>query len=385
MTSPWARRALAVLGGAAAGLLIFLFADYALSSSVLPEPTADVEWVSAAERPYLRGDHGWYELKRGFRGRDYWGRDIYDVRTDEHGFRADEERQDKPGKAGVIFLGDSFTYGLNGPWAQTFAGMYDRAVPMRIANAAVPSYSPTPYLYRYRRALAEGALQQVHTVVVALDISDVHDEAGVWADGETYPSNLRAVPADAALVAARRQEAAASPRGRMRDRLRFSNAVYQYLRYSLLAIPNPMVFDQMKARFTWDRWDTLDATPAALTGFQPLGVRGGLDRIAAKLEAIVALAHANQATALVLIYPWPAQLRYPDTFSWTTFVEESCQRAGCDGVIDTIPAFRDYARENPRWYNKLFVKGDVHFNAEGNRMIFDALIRRLPPPSPDGR
>ncbi len=74
-----------------------------------------------------------------------------------------------------------------------------------------------------------------------------------------------------------------------------------------------------------------------------------------------------------------------DTFSWSAFVEESCRRSGCDGVIDTIPAFRDYARENPRWYNKLFVKGDVHFNAEGNRMIFDALIRRLPPPSPGRR
>ena len=278
----------------------------------------------------------------------------------------------------MIFLGDSFTYGLNGPWAQTFVGMYDRAVPARIANAAVPSYSPTPYLHRYRQALEEGALRPGHTVVIALDISDVHDEAGVWADGEAHPVNLRAVPADAALVAAQRAAAAASPGGRLRDRLRFSNTIYRFLRYSLLAIPNPAVFDQMKSSFTWDSWQTLDATPAALTGFQPLGIRGGLDRIAAKLDAIVSLAHAHGATAFVLIYPWPAQLKHEETFSWSGFVAESCRQAGCDGVIDTFPVFRTYARAQPRWYNALFVKGDVHFNTEGNRLIFEELVRGLP-------
>ena len=156
---PWRRRAWAVAGGAAAGVGLFLMADYALSARILSDPMADVEWVSASERPYRQDSHVWYELKRGFRGRDYWGRDIYDVRTDQYGFRADDERNDKPGQAAVIFLGDSFTYGLNGPWAQTFVGMYDRAAPARIANAAVPSYSPTPYLHRYRQALEEGALR----------------------------------------------------------------------------------------------------------------------------------------------------------------------------------------------------------------------------------
>jgi len=382
VNAPWFRRVAAVAAvaiGAATGVILFLAADYIGSSSVLPDPTADVEWVPTAERPYLQRDAGWYELKRGFRGRDYWGARIYPVRTDADGFRADDERPDKAGAAAVIFLGDSFTYGLNGPWAETFAGMYDRSVASRVANAGVPSYSPTPYLYRYQQALADKALAPRHTVVVGLDISDVHDEAGVWTDGEQHPANRRAAASDAVAVSAQRAAAAATPGGRVRNRLRFTHAVYQYLRYSLLAIPNPVVFDQMKSRFTWDRWDELDRTPAALTGFQPIGVRGGLNRISAKLSAIVTLAHANDATVVVLIYPWPAQLQHADTFSWSAFVTESCRLAGCDGVIDTIPAFRDYARGQTSWYRDLFVKGDVHFNTEGNRLVFSALRQQLPP------
>lgn len=376
-TTTLVHRVVAVAAGIAAAVILFLVADYLASASLLPEPNASVEWVTAGERPYLRGADGWYELKRGFRGRDYWGPDVYNVRTDEFGFRADEERADKPGKAAVVFLGDSFTYGLNGRWHETFAGMYDRSVDERIANAAVPSYSPTPYLHRYKQALAAGALRHPHTVVIALDVSDVHDEAGVWIDGDEQPRNLRAVNDDMSLVKEQRAAVAATPLGRLRDRLRLSGSIYRYLRYGLLGIPNRAPFDQMKSSFTWDDWQTLDTTPAAITGFSPLGVAGGLARIATKIEAIVQLAHANQSVAVILIYPWPAQLEHADKFSWSGYVHDICLRASCDGVIDTLPVFRAYAESDAKWYQALFVSGDVHFNPAGNRMIFEALSRAL--------
>lgn len=376
-----ARRAVAMAGGAVAGLLLFIASDYTLSPRLMPDPDADIEWVTAGERPYQQGADGWYELKHNFRGRDYWGNEIYPVYTDEFSFRTAGDGPPKPGPAAVIFLGDSFSYGVNGPWDDTFIGMYDRSVPVRIANAGVPSYSPTPYLHRYRQALADGAMRSSHVVVVALDISDVHDEAGVWIDGDP-PKNLRAVNADRGLVVAQQQAAEATSQGQLRDRLRLTGAIYRALRYSLLAIPNPTVFDQMKSSFTWKTWETLDATPAAITGFSPLGVRGGLDRIAGKLAELTALAHANRSTLFVLLYPWPAQLKHPDTFSWSEFVADACRRAQCDGVIDTIPVFRARARDDARWYNALYVKGDVHFNVEGNRLVFEILKRDLPLPEP---
>lgn len=377
MTTTTIHRLIAIALSIAAAGVLFLAADYLVSARILPEPNTPIELVKAVERPFRQGADGWYDLKPDFRGRFAWGDGIYDVRTDAFGFRADEERGDKAGQASVIVLGDSFAYGMNGPWSETFVGMYDRSVDARIANAAVPSYSPTPYLHRYKQALAAGALRRPHVVVIALDVSDVHDEAGVWIDGDEHPKNLRAINNDMSLVGAQRGAVAATAAGRLRDRLRFTGSIYQYLRYSVLGIPNRGVFDQIKSSFTWNDWRRLDETPAAITGFSPLGVAGGLARIAAKVEAIVQLAHSTQSTVLVLIYPWPAQLQHDDRFSWSAYVSDTCKRASCDGVIDTIPAFRAYAQSHSNWYRALYVSGDVHFNREGNAMIASALAEAL--------
>lgn len=370
-------RWLAVTLGLLGGVTLFLVVDAALSRRLVRLPDEIVEWVPAAERPYLARDRGWVELKRNFRGKDYWGAEVYDVVTDEYGFRTADRTPPKIGKAGTIFLGDSFTYGINGPWDQTFAGMFADSAATRVLNAGVPTYSPTPNLHAYRTAVAEGALAPSHDVVLMLDISDVHDEAGVWIDGDPHPVSLRAVNNDGGLVADERAAMDNTLRGRVRDRLRFTRSIYELARYSLLKIPNAVVFDQPKSAFTWQAWTGLDTLPGAMNGFAPLGVRGGLDRIRDKVGAIAGLARQSGGRVFVAVYPWPAQLQHPSHFDWPAFARDVCTAASCAGVIDTFPAFRARAAANRRWYQELFVFGDVHFNAAGNRLVFEELSRAL--------
>ena len=372
------KRLMAVALGLLGGLVLFLLVDAAISNRLVRRPDDAVEWVPAVERPYVSGDHGWVQLKRNFRGRDYWGSAIYDVATDEYGFRTDEHAAPKAGPAPTIFLGDSFTYGINGPWDQTFAGMYAASSRARVLNAGVPTYSPTPYLHAYQAALREGALASSHDVLLMLDISDVHDEAGVWIDGPDHPRNLRAVNNDGGLVVQERAAMDSTPRGRVRNRLRFTRSIYDLARYSLLKIPNSVVYDQPKSAFTWQDWSGLDTLPGAINGFTPLGVRGGLDRIRDKIAAIVTSARAAGGRVFVVIYPWPAQLRHPAHFDWPGFARDACEAAGCAGVIDTFPAFRGRVDASRRWYQELYVFGDVHFNVAGNRLIFDEISRALP-------
>lgn len=362
--------------GLLSGIALFVLVDVAFSKYLIRLPDEIVEWVPAAERPYQARDHGWVELKRNFRGRDYWGADIYDVVTDEYGFRIDGRSEPKSGAASTIFLGDSFTYGINGPFDQTFVGMFAAAAPARVLNAGVPTYSPTAYLHAYTTALAEGALTPQHDVVLMLDISDVHDEAGVWIDGDQHPESLRAVNNDVGLVADERAAMDSTLRGRLRDRLRFTRSIYALGRYGLLKIPNPVVYDQPKSAFTWQPWTGLDTLPGAINGFAPLGVRGGLDRIRHKVAAISALARQSGGRLTIGIYPWPAQLQHPSHFDWPAFVRETCQAAAC-AVIDTFPAFRARAAANRSWYRELYVFDDVHFNAAGNRLVFDELARAM--------
>lgn len=334
------QRLAAVAAGLLADLVLLVAVDWAISSRLVRKQDMAVEWVPADERPYLPRDHGWYELKRDFRGRDYWGDVVYPVATDANGFRISDSPSRRTGAAQVVFLGDSFTYGINGAWADTFVGMYEAAAVVPVANAAVPSYSPTAYLYAYRAALKGGALAPQHTVVVMLDISDVHDEAGVWIDGPDHPRNLRAVNQDTRLVVEQQSEADQTVRGRLRSRLRFTAASYGFVRYSLLKIPDAAPFDQPKSAFTWSEWQALDRIPGALTGYAPLGVAKGLERVRDKLDALVQLARASGGQVFVAVYPWPAQLRHPAHFDWPAFAADVCRAVACAGVIDMFPAFR---------------------------------------------
>ena len=281
-----ALRILAAGAGLVIGLALFVLVDFLVSGRVLPSPDAEVEWVTADERPYQRGEAGWYEMKRSFRGRDFWGAAVYPVRTDQYGFRVDEEGGEQARPADVVFLGDSFTYGVNGPWRETYVGMFASASPLTVANAAIPGQSPTAYLYRYKQALAEAALKPRHTVVVGLDISDVRDEASVWMDGEPPVNRRNLTNARAALdsvIAAN----SATPRGRLRDRLRFTRSIYRYLRYVVFRIPDPDVFNQPSSAFTWAEWSRLDADTSALGSgdvhFNEAGNRLVADQLAVSL------------------------------------------------------------------------------------------------------
>src|SRR5262249_3496911 len=140
---------------------------------------------------YLRHEDGWYTNKPELTSAPFgFGTTFYPVSTDANGFRIDPT-QPPVRPAQVLFLGDSFTFGINGPWDDTFVGIFQRKSGMSVVNAGVPSYSPTPYLFQYRLAVAAGVLTKPHTVIVAIDVSDVQDEAAIWRDGEHHPQMAR--------------------------------------------------------------------------------------------------------------------------------------------------------------------------------------------------
>ena len=341
------------------------------------------------QKPYVPKEHGWYELQPNFVGHDQFGPHVYVVETDAHGFRR------KPGATSpisyeVIFLGDSFTYGINGPWEETFVGMFASGSSKDVLNGGVASYSPTAYLYQYKKALAAKLLPRGHTVVVAVDISDVQDEAGIWTDGETHPHRVRATPVPPVpgtltnRTPVRESQAAAAPptprtmvdvRAAVIEALPNTWAIYRLIRYDLLRWNRPELITMPRSAFTHQTWADLDSQPAQLQqGYGPLGVAGGLSRVSDKLRELADMAKPLDARVYLLIYPWPAQVAHADRFSWSAFVSDTCRRASCAGVIDTIPAFRSIAARDKSWLNTYYISGDTHFSSKGNRIVADAAL-----------
>lgn len=356
------------------GVVILLF-DFFLGKFFLPPE------MLAKDRPFLEKDLGWYELKPDYSGFDQFGPHIFPVATDSHGFRK-AITEPPVSSYDIIFLGDSFTYGVNGAWEETFVGMYARESGRAVINAGVSSYSPTAYAYQYRKATAANMLKQPHIVVVGIDISDVQDEAGIWMAGDEHPRRQKAAldyqkpPVDST------QKSKPSFRKILKEKLPLTFAIYRVFRPSRsgLAQSDWPVFDRPRSAFTHVDWDELNKHPAYIqeSGYAPLGVRGGLDKIVLKLADIGDIARQQSAEVYYLIYPYPAQIHFSkDKFSWSEFMRETCKRNSCRGVIDTIPQFRRLANETDDWYRKYFIDGDVHFNEGGNRIVADALLKAL--------
>lgn len=352
------------------GVLFFLLIDVVFSSYLF----SALQIGDFRQTQHLEGDNGWYELRKNYQGSDTWGARKYQVWTNSLGFRTSHAGfREKKTKGDVIFLGDSFTYGTNGPWEETFVGMFEAHSGARVLNAGVSSYSPTAYLHQYRKALRADALASPHTVVVGLDMSDVQDEAGYWIDGDKHPRK-----SDQELQY--RQEFRIRPF--LVAKLNFTKFIWR-LRYIVgasVARSDEAIFAMPRSAFTFDSWEKLDKDPpyADSNGYAPLGVRGGLLRVREKVGEIIRLAGTHNAAVYILVYPWPAQLKYADKFNWVDFVSGVCREFGCAGVVDTFPRFREMAQKHPHWYEELFVIGDVHFSEAGNRVIFQELVQHLP-------
>lgn len=358
------------------GVGLFLAVDFFFGARILELPT---KVLSLEEKPYFEKEDGWYELKPNFVGYDQLGPYMYEVETNSFGFRK-EPRTADPKKYDVLFLGDSFVYGANGRWENTFVGMFSKSSSLSVLNGGVGSYSPTAYLYQYKKALQLGLLGRGHTIVVAVDISDVQDEAGIWIDGDLHPRKTE----DELLNRPLASEAVGSFRLRMKESFPLIRTIFRFIRHYVfdpdLRSPTTLI-NLPRSAFTHQEWSTLEkknAWAAPHEGYAPLGVAGGLEKIERKISEISQLAKSNDAKLYLLVYPWPAQIANKDKFSWSDFMSGFCLKISCDGVIDTIPVFRDLALKETDWMEKYYIRGDIHFTTKGNRIVADKLVEVIP-------
>jgi hypothetical protein len=380
---------LLVLASSAFSLVLWFIADFFVISHYVEEREKRWETNRAG---YVLYDSGWYTLAQNAHIPLMWGSATYPLCTDSDGFRIDCRVTASLKPADILFLGDSFTFGINGRWDETFVGIFEQKTRRSIINAGVSSYSPTPYVWQYKHALSTGRLLAHHTVIVGLDISDVQDEAAVWADGPSHPVKQ---PTYLGLRE-KNQAEQAKPHSALSNFFASNFAGTRLLRDQIVSViaetmdrhaqPTDYTFNQIRSAFTWRKWSEIEnGLPETVgipkrweflqsLGYRPLGIQGGIDKVREKLRSISIIAQNRGGSVWILIYPWPAQLRYPSTiFDWEEFAKELCKEIRCKGVINTFPAF--HAQVD--WYDRVYVLGDVHFNTLGNRVVADQIIAAL--------
>jgi len=123
-------------------------------------------------------------------------------------------------------------------------------------------------------------------------------------------------------------------------------------------------------------WTTTNVDPAR---YKPLGVDGGIARSLENMERLSNLLASRGIPLTIVVYPWAQQIAQNDRDSrqrqlWRDFCPKRCK-----AFIDLFPMFFAATDHDKNWYERLYILGDDHFSAEGNRMLFEELSKHLLP------
>jgi hypothetical protein len=238
------------------------------------------------------------------------------------------------------------------------------------------SYSPSIYYKKIRDLLERGL--RFDEVVVFSDTSDVTDEATAYFcidDDPKYRAHCSSAEGSAQPAAASPQRAAAPKKPDfLIDRFVVTNRVRIAIKRSIQSFlgNRRRSINTDHARIGWV-FPGLDVA----RDYKPLGVEGGIQRSLQNMRALSDLLAAKHIPLTIVVYPWAQQLAQGDRNSpqvslWREFCEGRCK-----AFINLFPVFFAASEADKNWYERLYILGDDHFSAEGNRLMFRELARRL--------
>jgi hypothetical protein len=111
--------------------------------------------------------------------------------------------------------------------------------------------------------------------------------------------------------------------------------------------------------------------------YAPLGSAAGIVRSVKNMQALADMLKQEGIPLTIVVYPWPVQLALNDRNSRQVALWRKFCATNCKAFIDASPAFFAEARAHADWYERLFIEGDNHYSAEGNRLMFEVLKKHL--------
>jgi hypothetical protein len=350
-------------------LALFLFFDFVYSAFTTGQ---ERERPARVADPVY--DHGFVP---NFDGYDIWGEARYPLFTNSLGFK-DGSVREVPLKASsrrILLIGDSFTEAIGMPYENSFVGLLDRAGNARaqrieFLDAGVASYSPSIYYKKVKYLLDRGL--QFDEVVLLSDSSDVEDEATSYFCIDDDPQYQKFCTTPPGV-----HPPAAPPK---RDFFIDHFAVTNRARIALKRWVQQALGNRRKAiEHDHDRigWTTPNPDPAH---YRPLGVEGGIARSLRNMTRLSDLLASRGIPLTIVVYPWAQQIAQNDRDSRQVRLWRDFCPTHCKAFIDLFPAFFAAADADKDWYERLYILGDDHFSAAGNRMLYEELAKRLLPP-----
>ena len=288
--------------------------------------------------------------------------------TDNHGFRS--ECNKISGKEFDIgFMGDSFVEGTSENVEDTFVGIFSNEKNnYKIANLGITSYAPSIYYSKMKYLLNNG--YKFKHIIFFVDISDLYDDSVFYKlnDDDTISERME-------------KEKGLKRRKFLRTNFPFTN-YYMFVIKKNRQITNtsPTVkkdtpnFNKkaaIKAEWTYYNEDNHPEYNLSILDSQNLLID--------TMNRTYELLKKNDIQMSVAIYPWPQQLKNDVVNSkhvimWKEFCNKKCYK-----FINFFPFFFDKKNKSSflETYKKYYYWNDIHFNAEGNRVIAEKLLKEF--------
>ena len=329
-----------------------------------------------------------------------WGGPSYKVCTDANGFKSDcNSVLSLDTGFDIAFIGDSFTEAVGMPYEDSFVGMYAKNHPnLKVANLGVSSYSPTIYRTKLLNFIERGYL--FDHVIVFIDISDIQDESLYFRDsngnvlqsanGSKSPSvfitKIKSYVAEnfslfTNFYLLTKQLFNEQPKTQVNEQPK--TQVNEQPKTQVNEQPKTQVNEQTKtqARDVFNLKRSEWTYNSSSNAYGDLGVTGSIEKALLEMTLLSDLLEINGFKLSVGVYPWPAQISEMDRNNtetnlqvelWRKFCEERCVN-----FINIFPKYYSLIQKTSveDVYQKYFIQGDVHYNREGNRLIYESLLK----------
>jgi len=290
-----------------------------------------------------------------------WGNYYYTFCSNELSLKSKCEKNDIKKKYEYAFIGDSFTEGIGLDYEKTFVGLFEKKFGNTI-NFGISGASPSIHLKRLDFFLNDKEID-VKNLFLFFDLTDFEDEYGWATQKEEYIDNYE---------------------------IDFSKEKYKVFIKKNFVVTYHILLNMWwehfrKYVFKYDKhlrltdkryaWDYLRTDSIDNFNFKK-------DLVLENLKKLSNLTNSKNINLFIVIYPHPGTILFLENIKISKnneLIGNFCNNLdNCNFISLYDSFFKEQSKMSKKdIINKYYFKGDLHFNEEGNKFIYQNFIKQL--------
>ena len=294
--------------------------------------------------------------------------------TNSLGFRDYQNKKIKKisSKKRLLLIGDSAIEGAGYDYKYTLGGMLQNYLEEKyeVLNSAVASYSPSIYYKKIDHFINQG--YKFDKAIIFLDPSDIIDELFIKWEGNNIILDEKEI---------KKKEFSDFLVNNFiifRTFLKISDATeslknFLKLRYKASKKYEKSFFDTTSEDTMFYRMTHVDRSAWTFDNQIFKNFNEGLAKSEIYLDKLIKILRENDIEINFVLYPHPSQIYYKDLYHypfWKSWAEKN--------NLNFISLYSDFDGKDKREIIfDTFIYGDLHWNKNGTKIVFDSLIKKI--------